>query len=100
MPKMQFVTDEMIARANTIGQGTERILESQNAVTKTFQNMGRNFSGKVPGLMTQHMLAMDKEYQTMNGILNGYKTFLEDSAQTYDWKEEELARWAETLGRS
>ena len=98
MPKMQIVTDEMLNRANRIGQNTSNILEKQNMVTNLFKNMGKNFSGKIPGLMTQHMLAMDKEYQTMNGILKNYKDFLEDSARNYEWKEEELARFAESLG--
>ena len=98
MPKMQIVTDEMLNRANRIGQNTSNILEKQNMVTSLFKNMGKNFSGKIPGLMTQHMLAMDKEYQTMNGILKNYKDFLEDSARNYEWKDEELARFAESLG--
>ena len=98
MPKMQIVTDEMLNRANKIGQDTTNILEKQNMVTDLFRNMGRNFSGKIPSLMTQHMLGMDKEYKTMNGILTNYKTFLEDSAHSYEWKEDELARFAASLG--
>ena len=98
MPKMQIVTDEMLNRANKIGQDTRSILEKQNMITTLFRNMGRNFSGKIPSLMTQHMLGMDKEYRAMNGILTNYKTFLEDSAHNYEWKEEELARFAESLG--
>ena len=98
MPKMQIVTDEMLNRANKIGQDTTSILDKQNMVTSLFRNMGRNFSGKIPSLMTQHMLGMEKEYRTMNSILTNYKTFLEDSAHNYEWKEDELARFAESLG--
>ena len=98
MPKMQIVTDEMLSRAGKIAQNASNILEKQNMVTDIFKNMGKNFSGKIPSLMTQHMLAMDKEYTTMNGILTNYKDFLEDSAHNYEWKEEELARFAESLG--
>lgn len=98
MPKMQIVTDEMINRAGTIGENTSRILESQNQITRIFQNMGRNFSGRIPTLMTQTMLAMDKDYKSMNGILTGYKDFLEESAHNYEWNEAELAKWAESLG--
>lgn len=100
MPKMQFVTDEMINRADVVGQNADRIFESQNQVSNIFHNMGRSFSGKVPGLMVQNMLAMDSEYKNMNGMLTNYKTFLEDSARNYEWTEDELARWAEALGRS
>ncbi|MBR1485673.1 MAG: hypothetical protein IJ597_00265 [Synergistaceae bacterium] len=97
MPKMQIVTDEMLNRADKIGQNTRNILEKQNMVTNLFKNMGKNFSGNIPSLMTQHMVAMDKEYQTMNGMLTNYKDFLEDSAHNYEWKEEELARMIESL---
>lgn len=98
MPKMQIVTDAMIERAASIGQDTANILEKQNMVTNIFSNMGKDFSGNIPSLMTQHMLAMDKEYTAMNRILTGYKDFLEYSANNYEWKEEELARVAEALG--
>ena len=99
MPKMQIVTDEMLNRAGTIGQDTQKILDSQNQITKIFCDMGRNFSGNVPELMTQHMLAMDNDYKNMNGILDGYKEFLEDSAHNYEWTEDQLAKWAEALGK-
>lgn len=99
MPKMQIVTDEMFNIANKIGRDTGDILENQNNVSKVFRNMGKNFTGNIPSLMVQHMLAMESEYTTMNEILNGYKSFVEDSARSYDWTEDEMARWAEVLGR-
>lgn len=99
MPKMQIVTDEMLAKADKIGQTASKIFESQNQVTNIFRNMGKNFSGQVPSLMTQHMLAIDKEYVAMNSLLNEYKNFLENTARNYDWTEEQMARWAEALAR-
>ena len=100
MPKMKFVTDEMINRAGTIGQNSDRLFQSQNNVTKIFKNMEKVFSGKIPGLMNQHIIAMDSDYKAMNSILTNYKTFLEDNARTYEWTDEQLARWAEALGKS
>ena len=100
MPKIKVVTDAMIERANFIGQNAEIILENQNNVTNIFKNLGRGFSGKIPSLMTQHMLAMDPEYKNMNGILNNYKNFLEDAAQKYEWTEEELTKFAQSLAGS
>lgn len=97
MPKMQIVTDEMFNIAKRIGQNTRDILEYQNNVSKIFRNMGRTFTGNVPSLMVQHMLAMESEYMTMNEMLNGYKNFIEDSARNYDWTEDEMTRWAEAL---
>ena len=60
--------------------------------------MSRDFSGRVPGLMTQHMIAMESDYKSMNTILTNYRSFMEDAARNYEWTEEELARWAESLG--
>ena len=48
--------------------------------------------------MTQHMLSMESDYKSMNNILNNYKAFMEDAARNYEWTEDELARWAESLG--
>lgn len=98
MPKIQAVTNEMINRANQIGRGVDEILGSQNDVTRTFQNMGRDFSGNIPTLMTEHMLAMDSDYQEMNSILTQYKEFMEDAAHNYEWTDEELARWGTSIG--
>ena len=98
MPKMQIVTDAMLDRASRIGQASDLMFSNQNAVTQIFQNMGRNFSGRVPGLMTQHILAMESDYKSMNTILTNYRNFMEDAARNYNWTENELASWAESLG--
>ena len=45
MPKMKIVTDEMLKRADKIGQNTKNVLEKQNMVTNLFRDMGNNFSG-------------------------------------------------------
>mgnify|MGYP007070221614 CR=1 FL=1 len=79
MPKMQIVTDAMLSRAEVIGRGAENILSSQNTVTQTFQNMGRDFSGRVPGLMIQHMASMESDYKTMNNILNNFDNQIQDN---------------------
>ncbi len=99
MPKMLYVTDEMIARAGNIGANASEILNSQNQVTSIFQNLGRDFSGRIPSLMTEQMIAMESVYQAMNNNLNGYKDFLEESARTIEWTDEEAARWSSALGR-
>ena len=99
MPRMQIVTDGMLNSANKIEQEAGNILDSQHKVSEIFSNMGKFFTGRVPSLMVQHMLAMDQEYTNMNGILSNYKTFLEDTANTYDLTEEQLTRAAESLAR-
>ena len=98
MPKMQIVTDLMLDRARDIGQDTDRILSSQNKVSEIFSNMGKMFSGRVPTLMTEHMLAMDDDYKDMNVILNAYQVFMEETANNYEWTDVEMSRWAAALG--
>lgn len=100
MPKMQFVTEEMMDRARKILESAGRIHESQNAVLNIFSNMGRDFSGKVPSLMTQQMLAMESDYQNMNNMLTSYSEFLDKAADNYEWSDAELAKWASALGRT
>ena len=99
MPKILYVTEEIKQRAKNIGMNADEILSSQNHVTGIFQNMGRDFSGKIPSLMNEKMIAMESDYKNINSILNGYKQFLEDSAQSVEWTDEEAARWAQALGR-
>lgn len=99
MPKILAVTEEMMNRASGIGLGASDILASQNQITGIFQNMGRDFSGRIPSLMTEKMIAMEDIYQGMNETLNRYKEFLEDTARSYEWTDEEAARWTQALGR-
>ena len=93
MPKILAVTEEMERRAG-------EILDIQNNVTNIFQNMGRDFSGRIPSLMTEKMIAMEDVYQTINATLNGYKDFLSDAAKNYEWNDSEAARWSRNLGVS
>lgn len=99
MPKILYVTEEMKQRANSIGMNASEILKSQNQVTSLFSNLGRDFSGQIPILMVEKMIAMESHYQDINMTLTGYKEFLEDAAQNMEWTDEESARWAASLGR-
>ena len=99
MPKILAVTDEMMARASSIGNGSSEIRDSQSRVTKIFQEMGRNFSGPIPSLIIEKMIAMEGTYQGMNENLNQYKTFLEDTAKNYEWSDGEASRWMQALNR-
>ena len=98
MPKILAVTEEMISRASNIGNKAEEILDIQNAVTNIFQNMGRDFSGRIPSLMTEKMIAMEDVYQGINSTLNGYKDFLSNAARDIEWTDAEAARLTRTLG--
>lgn len=98
MPKILYVTHEMEQRANNIGVNTSEILESQKQVTNLFSGLGRDFSGQIPSLMVEKMIAMESSYQEINVILNGYKEFLEDAARNMEWTDGEAARWASSMG--
>lgn len=99
MPKMLYVTNEMKSRANKIGVGTDEIFNSQKEITKIFQNMGRDFSGKIPTLMNEKMIAMEDDYIGINEKLKQYKDFLIKSADEVEWTDSEASRWAQALGR-
>ena len=66
---------------------------------KLFSGLGRDFSGQIPSLMVEKMIAMESHYQDINMTLTNYKEFLEDAAQNMEWTDEESARWAASLGR-
>ena len=97
MPKILAVTDEMKNRAAGIGNNADALLNAQNAVTNIFQNMGRDFSGRIPSLMTEKMIAMEDVYQGINATLNNYRDFLVDAADNYDWNDSEASRWTRLL---
>ena len=98
MHKILAVTEEMERRAGEIGDKAGEILDIQTNVTNIFQNMGRDFSGRIPSLMTEKMIAMEDVYQNINATLNGYKDFLSDAAKNYEWNDSEAARWSRNLG--
>ena len=98
MPKILAVTEEMQRRASDISSKAGDILSIQNSVTNIFQNMGRDFSGRIPSLMTEKMIAMESVYQSINATLNNYSEFLSDAAQSMEWTDSEAARWSRNLG--
>ena len=99
MPKISAVTEEMERRAADIGNNADILLHFQNDVTNIFQNMGRDFSGRIPSLMTEKMIAMEDVYQGINATLNNYSDFLSNVAKTYEWNDSEAARWTRSLSQ-
>ena len=99
MPKILYVTEEIQQRAANIGVNASAILESQKQITNLFSGLGRDFSGQIPVLMVEKLIAMESNYQDINMTLTGYKEFLEDAASNAEWTDSEASRWALSLGR-
>lgn len=89
----------MQKRAATIGNEASKIFESQNRVTNLFSSLGRDFSGQIPSLMVEKMIAMESNYQDINMTLTAYQEFLNDAAQNMEWTDSEASGWDASLGR-
>ena len=98
MPKIEVVTNALREKAVTIGKDTKSIAESQQSVMSIFQDLGTVFSGTLPTVMVEYMLSMDESYRSINAEIEGYKTYLNSTADTYDWTEKQLRQWARALG--
>lgn len=92
MPKIEVTTEDLQTIAGNIGGSADDILSGQNAVTNIFQNMGRDFSGRIPSLMTEKMIAMEDVYKGINDTLSNYSEFLRNAAQTYERIDAEAGR--------
>ena len=83
----------MLGKAKNIHQGATEIADSQSNVTKIIQNLGKDFSGKLPTLMTGNILSMKNKYKELNETLDQYGKFLTHAANTYEWNDKETAQW-------
>ena len=92
MPKIEVTTEDLMNIAGTIGSNATDILSGQKSVTNIFQNMGREFSGRIPSLMTEKMIAMEDVYQGINDTLTNYSEFLRNAAQSYERIDAEAGR--------
>jgi uncharacterized protein YukE len=99
MPQIKAITDEMLEMAGKIHEGKEAISASQNSVLGIMQNLGADFSGKLPTAMLELMLAQKDKYAAVCEAIKDYGDFVEHAAQTYEWTDKEIARWAEKLGK-
>lgn len=97
MPKIMAKPQEIEGRADTIKAGAENIFSRQNEVTKIFMGMGHDFSGRIPSLMTERMIAMEDEYRSINTSLMNYQDFLRKVAQAMESTDSEAARWVASL---
>ncbi|MDR1472251.1 MAG: hypothetical protein LBS75_06985, partial [Synergistaceae bacterium] len=88
----------MHIEADKFATYADEILTSQQGISKLIGNMGHDFNGKLPTLMTQNILSMDKKYQSMNETLKEYSGFIHHAAEIYDANDAQLAAMAAALG--
>jgi surface antigen len=96
--RIQAITDAMHSEADRFAAYADEILTSQNSISKLVGNMGHDFSGKLPSLITQNMLSMGEKYRSMNENLKEYSGFIHHAAKRYDADDAQLAAMAEALG--
>jgi uncharacterized protein YukE len=99
MPQIKAITDEMLEMAGKIRAGGEAVNASQNSVIGIMRNMGADFSGKLPTAMLELMLSQKDKYAAVHEAIKDYGDFTEHAANTYEWTDKEIARWAEKLGK-
>jgi len=89
--RIQAITGAMHAEADNFSTRADEILQSQGNVSKLIGNMGHDFSGKLPTLMTQDILAVDNKYQSINTTLNEYAGYIHNAVDKYDEDDTQLA---------
>ncbi|MDR0647892.1 MAG: hypothetical protein LBF92_00950 [Synergistaceae bacterium] len=99
MPQIKAITDEMLERAGKIRGSGEELGASHDGVLSVMQNMGADFSGKLPTAMLELMLSQKDKYAAVGEAIKDYGDFVEHAANTYEWTDKEIARWAEKLGK-
>jgi uncharacterized protein YukE len=99
MPQIKAITEEMLERAGKIIGSGEELSASQEAVLGIMGNLGADFSGKLPTAMLELMLSQKDKYAAVNEAVKDYGDFVEHAANTYEWTDKEIARWAEKLGK-
>ena len=96
MPKIQAITNEMKAIAGRIGDNVSTMQGSQANVRSCMQTILINFESTPRVLTALHLANVTNGYRNSGESLNGYRDFLVNAADTYEWNDEQLARWKNT----
>lgn len=97
MPKMQAITDEMKATASRIGDHLSLMTDSQGKVRDALQTILVNFDSTPKVMTALHLASVSLGYQNTSENLKGYQTFLVEAADTYEWNDAEIAKWADQM---
>lgn len=93
MPKIQAITNEMKSIADNIGNNISAMTDSQTSVKNCMSNILVHFESNPKVLTTIHLANVTNGYRNSSESLNGYRDFLINAADTYEWNDEQLARW-------
>ena len=96
MPKIQAITNEMKAIAGRISDNVSTMQGSQANVRSCMQTILINFESTPRVLTALHLANVTNGYRNSGESLNGYRDFLVNAADTYEWNDEQLARWKNT----
>ena len=97
MPKIQAVTDEMTATAGRIGSSVELMEGSQEKVRQFMATIMVHFRSTPSVLSAMHLSNVVSGYRNTSESLKGYQGFLVDAANTYEWNDQQLARWGTVM---
>ena len=96
MPKIQAITNKMKEIADKIGDNVSLMQGSQINVKNCMSNILVHFESKPKVLTALHLANVTNGYRNSGESLNRYRDFLVNAADTYEWNDEQLARWKNT----
>ncbi len=94
MPKIKAVPKAMRGVAKDIYAGADNLNIARRDMEKIFMDLGVCFSGKVPELLLQRVMHMEKKYSKFAETLRKYGETLNFMADQYESTDEE---WANKL---
>ena len=97
MPKIQAITDEMTATAGRIGSNVDLMEGRQEKIRQLMSTILVHFNSK-PKVLPLYLLSnVILAYRNTSESLRGYQGFLVDAANTYEWNDQQLARWGTVM---
>ena len=97
MPKIQAVTDEMKAIADRIGENVSAMVDSQSSVKNCIGSILVHFGSNPRVMSALHLSNVTLGYRNVGESLTGYQEFLVNAANTYEWNDEQMAKWGDVM---
>ena len=91
MPKIKAIPQGMKKTVKDIYAGADNLNDARRDMEKIFMDLGSCFSGKVPELLLQRVMHMEKKYSEFAATLRKYGDGLNGMADQYESADEEGA---------